>query len=109
MTKYSGYVGFAVEEEVEPGLWVNKVVRVKMKGDVLYEASNFSSDGRRNVEKVHDDLNVENRISLIAGRKSYKEFMNIAYLEYLGVKWEVKSVQLAAPRFIVTLGGIWNG
>ena len=35
MSKWNGHIGFAVNGEVEPGLWVDEVVEKAYKGEML--------------------------------------------------------------------------
>lgn len=104
MTKYAGLVGYATQEEIRPGVWSDTITEVFMRGDVLRLAGSHSSG-----EKVNDDLTLQNRISLIGSPYAYKNFLNIKYVTYMGVRWKVLGVEVPRPRLIISLGGVWNG
>ena len=106
MAKYYDEIGFAttVEEPEDSGIWVNTIVKKKYGGDVL--------DSTKRIEigdTINPDLNVSNRISIIANQFAMQNFQSIRYAKYLGAKWKVNSVQVQAPRLILSLGGLYNG
>ena len=108
MAKFAGLVGYALEKETSPGVWTNEVVERKMRGDVIRLSSSFRADGRRNIDKVHDDVSLDHRISLVADPFAYENFTCIKYINYLGQKWKVESIEVQRPRLILSVGGLWN-
>lgn len=103
MAKFSGNVGFTSQEETRPGVWEEVKTERTMRGDVLSLAMSVQSG-----DKVIDDINLNNRISLVADKYSYENFHNLKYIVYLGGKWKVTNVDVQRPRLILTLGGVWN-
>ena len=91
MSKWTGKVGFAVNGEVEPGLWVDEVVEKVYKGELLSD-------------------NLLNSISIIANPYAFEHCSSIAYVEIKGEKWKVTDIDASTPpRLILTVGGVYNG
>lgn len=103
MARYAGNVGFLVEEETSPGVWSAIEILRRMKGDVLRASSSFQGG-----DKINKDTTLNHRISLVGDSYLYECFMDLRWVEYAGIKWEVGSIELARPRVIVTLGGVWH-
>lgn len=102
--RYSGLIGYAMEVEGPPGVWKNSVVERKVSGDVLSPGSSFSSNGQQ-----LNDMQLTQRISVIADEFAYTNFTNIVYITFMGHKWTISSIQIAKPRLIMSLGGIYVG
>lgn len=105
MAKFSGTVGFTgIQEETSPGVWRNKTVERRMRGDVIRLAKNTVE-----ADKLVDDISLSHRISIVADKFSYENFVNLAWIEYMGVKWQVTSVEVERPRLVVSVGGMYHG
>lgn len=86
MSKWTGKVGFAVNGEVEPGLWVDEVVEKVYKGELLSDRWR-----RQNSIGVNDNINLLNSISIIANPYA----LNIAHrllTSNQGEKWKVTDI-----------------
>lgn len=104
MAKWYGKVGYMTTENTRPGVWEPKVVERPYSGDVL---SNMVK--RSETNKVNDDLNVANRISIVADPFAYENFSALKYVEFMGALWEVSTAEVQYPRIILTVGGVYNG
>lgn len=105
MARFCGNIGYAVQEEIRPGVFSNNHIReVEYIGDV--KTINFRQSA---TDKVEDDLSTTDVISVIADPFAFENFSNIRYVVYMGVRWKVSSVQIQRPRIILTLGGVYNG
>ena len=105
MAKYYGRIGYAAESvEIEPGVWVNKPVERNYSGDVLRNTRRYENSGY-----ATDNLNVNNMISIIADDFAFKHFGSLTYAEWMGTLWKVTNVEVAYPRLILTIGGVYNG
>lgn len=104
MAKWYGSVGFAKTVETEPGIWEPQIVEESYYGDLL---SNFRK--LQNSGEVNDDVNIANKISMLADPFAVNNFHSIRYAEYLGTNWKVTDVEVQYPRLILTLGGVYNG
>ena len=105
MAKYYGKIGFAttVEDPEGSGIWKNKITPRSYKMDVLNNVRRLEA-----TESVNDDINISNRISIVADPYAKLNFHSIRYAEYLGSKWKVSSVEVAYPRLTLNLGGLYN-
>lgn len=104
MAKWYGKVGYITTEETEPGNWEPKPVEIPYSGDLIKNISKWSTSN-----KVNDDLNVANQISIVADPFAYQNFQSIKYIEFMGAFWDVASVEPQYPRLILTIGGVYNG
>lgn len=104
MAKWYGKVGYITTAETEPGVWEAKSVERPYFGDLLKNVSKWSTSN-----KVNDDLNVANQISIVADPFAYQNFSSIKYVEYMGAVWDVSSVEVQYPRLILTVGGVYSG
>jgi len=104
MAKFYGVVGFAETKEIEPGKNVEQLTEYNYQGDVLNESSM-----RQAGEYQIDDLNVANRLSIVADPYANEHFSKIRYVHWMGADWKVSKVQVQYPRLILTIGGVYNG
>ena len=106
MAKYYDEIGFATtaEDPVGSGIWKETIVPKKYPGDVLSATRRIESS-----DTINPGLNVSNRISIIGNQYAMDNFHSIRYAKYLGAKWKVNSVEVLAPRLILSLGGLYNG
>lgn len=104
MAKFYGLIGYVVTKETEPGIYEEVVVENAYYGDVL-------KDSRRLQEraKVNDDITISNRISIIADPFANNHFHSMRYVEMMGTKWKITDVEVAFPRLILSIGGVYNG
>lgn len=106
MAKYYGKIGFAttVEDPVDSGIWKEKITARPYSGDVLNNTRRIEL-----ADNVNADLNISNRISIVADPYAKLNFHSMRYAEYLGSKWRITSVEVSFPRLILNLGGLYNG
>ena len=104
MARYYGSVGYANDTEPNPGVVVEEITTREYYGDVLYNTRRLENSG-----EVNDDINVSNKISIVADPYALDNFWKIRYATFMGQKWKVKSVDVERPRLILTLGGLYNG
>lgn len=106
MAKYYDEIGFGItaEDPVGSGIWKNTIIKKNYGGDVLNLTKRIEL-----TDNVNPDLNISNRISIVANQYAMENFHSIRYAKYLGVKWKVNSVEIQAPRLILSLGGLYNG
>ena len=108
MARFYGLVGFdrgEKEDPNNPGVWIsNCMVEKSYYGDILKHNRKWDSG-----ESTNDDLNVTNRISIVADDYAYKYCSGIRYVKWMNACWKVLSFDIAHPRIILNLGGVWNG
>lgn len=104
MNKFYGKIGYAISEETVPGVWVERIVERSYYGDVIRNIRRLQSS-----ENLNDDINVSNEISIVADAFANQNFHSMRYVEYMGTKWKVSSIEVKYPRLILSMGGVYNG
>ena len=104
MAKYYGIIGFAVFKETKPGVYQDEIAERDYCGDFLRNIKNYQNSGNAN-----DNLTISSQISIIADEYAYSYYSNIRYITINGTKWKVTSIDIQFPRFIISVGGLYNG
>lgn len=104
MNKWYGKVGYVETAEVEPGTWEEQEAERSYYGELVRNSSKFQTSGG-----VNDDRDVSVELSIIADPYLDLHFNSIRYVEFMGVKWKVNTVEPKYPRLILSLGGEYNG
>lgn len=104
MAKWFGKIGFdRGTVETAPGVWQPSIVEKSYFGDVQRNSRRLQTS-----DKVNDDLNISNEISIVADPYANENFHKIRYAVFMKTKWKVTDVEVQYPRLILTLGGEWN-
>ena len=103
-SRFYGEVGYAPTEVDETGVARETIIKRMYYGDVIRLSSKWQANENRN-----DDISVAHRISIIADEYAVQNFPYIKYVEWMGVRWEVKTIDVEHPRLILSLGGVYNG
>lgn len=104
MAKWYGAVGFAETVEVKPGVWEEQITERSYFGDLVRNVRRLQS-----ADKLNDDVNVVNEISIVADPFANQNFHAIRYIEFMGAKWKVSNVEVQYPRLILSVGGVHHG
>lgn len=104
MAKWFGKIGYTEMVETAPGVWAESVIVKEYYGDMLRNSRRFQSS-----DKLNDDLNISNELSIVADPYAINNFHSIRYVEFMGAKWKISDVEVSYPRLILTLGGVYNG
>ena len=104
MNKFYGKIGYAITKETVPGVWVEQIVERSYYGDVIRNIRRLQSS-----ENLNDDINISNEISIVADAFANQNFHSMRYVEYMGTKWKVSSIEVKYPRLILSIGGVYNG
>ncbi len=104
MAKFYGPIGFAENVKTAPGVWESSIVERKYYGDLLNNVRMLQNSGQ-----INDDINIANKISILADPYAKQNFHAIQYIEFMGTKWKVSNVSVEYPRLILTIGGVYNG
>lgn len=104
MNKWYGKVGYVETAEVEPGIWEEQETERYYYGELVRNSSKFQTSG-----DVNDDRDVSVELSIVADPYLDLHFNSIRYVEFMGVKWKVNTVEPKYPRLVLTLGGEYNG
>ena len=103
MAKYSGKIGYTSTVETEPGLWETKTIEKQCYGDLVRNTSGLVSGNSTN-----DNIRISNNISIVADQFACDNFQHIVYITFNGSKWKVTNVEVAYPRLVLTIGGLYN-
>lgn len=104
MAKWYGVIGYAETVETSPGIWEEKITEHSYYGDLIQNTRRLQTSGQ-----VNDDIEVANRISIVSDPFANQNFHSMRYVEFMGAKWRVSSVEVQYPRLILTVGGLYNG
>lgn len=105
--KFSGNVGYCVSQEGtgdREGIWEDVVVERHYYGDVLQNTQRWEQG-----MDILDDAKLTNKISIMADAVLFEHFSTLKYVEWMGARWKVTSIEVLRPRLILTLGGVYNG
>lgn len=104
--KFVGKVGFWEEEvEVKPGVFRSDIVEKTYTGEVYRNKRRFQSGENQQ----NENLVINNQISILSDLYARNNWGSIRYVIWNGVKWKVTSIEVAHPRLILEIGGIYNG
>lgn len=104
MGKWFGKIGYAETVETEPGIWEEQITERSYYGDIL-----SSRWMRQSSDKVNREINLSNRISIVADPFAIQNCSSMIYVEYAGTKWAISDIEIEQPRLIMTMGGVYNG
>lgn len=103
MAKYYGMIGFAETVETSPGIWKEQIKEYSYYGDLVRSSRRLEQSN-----KVNDDVNLSNDISIVADPFARENFHAMRYVTYLGTKWKVTNVDVQYPRLVLSTGGIYH-
>lgn len=104
MSRYSGKIGFAYEDEVSPGEYEKIITEKQYYGD-YYKVQRQN----RSQESTNDKLVIENEISIVGDPFSTDHMMDIVYATFLGKRLKVTHVTADSPRILLNVGEVYNG
>lgn len=104
MAKFFGAIGYVNPVEIRPGVWDDdRVTERDYFGEVIRNSRRLDT-----TDKVNDDINVGNSISIVADPFAYQNFHSMRYVVFMGSKWKITTVEVQYPRLLLTLGGVYN-
>lgn len=105
MNKFYGKVGFWFDDvEIRPGVHKPQFVERTYYGELLRNTNRWQSS-----QSQDENLTVSNKISILSDPYAHEHWPAIKYVYFNGVRWTVTSVEIAYPRLIFELGGVYNG
>lgn len=104
MSKWFGKIGYAIQEESEPGIWEEEIVERDYYGDLLTDNRKHQANSN-----VLDEITLSNMVSIIADPFAYNNCSCMAYAEIMGARWKITEVEVKPPRLNLTIGGVYNG
>lgn len=103
MAKWFGKIGYGESVETAPGVWDDVITEREYYGDVIKNNRRLQSS-----DKLNDDINVGNELSIIADPFANENFYSMRYAEFMGTRWKITNVDVQYPRLILSLGGVYN-
>lgn len=102
--KFCGHVGFVMSVEKDEGDFRQEAIEQLYYGDVMSNYRRVTSG-----DKLNDDVTLNNKISILANKFALDNMSFMRYVRWLGQAWSINSVELAYPRIILEIGGLYNG
>lgn len=103
--KYSGKIGFWIDDlEVRPGVYKSDIVERVYTGDILRNSQRWN-----NTEHINKNITISNKVSIIADLYLNEHLSSIKYIEWMGTKWCVSSIDINYPRITLEIGEVYNG
>lgn len=103
MAKFYGVIGYAESVELKPGVWGEEITEHHYFGDLIRDTRRLQT-----ADKLNNDINVANVISIVADPFANKNFHLMRYVEFMGAKWNISNVDVQYPRLLLTIGGVYN-
>lgn len=103
MSKFYGTIGYSVTTEIRPGVWDEVITERDYFGDLVRNTRQYQTS-----DKLNDNLNISNEISIVADPFAYENFHSMRYVKFMGAKWKISNVEVQYPRLILTVGGVYN-
>lgn len=103
MGKWYDAIGFETMVETEPGLWEEQIEEHMYYGEVTRNSRRLQS-----ADKINDDINISNQISIVADPFAVDNIYAMRYAKFMGTKWKVTDIEVQYPRLLLTLGGLYN-
>lgn len=104
MAKFYGAIGFAETIEARPGVVINRITERNYYGELIRNASRWSTSP----DSVNDNLNINNRVSIVADPYAVNNFHSMKYVEFGGTRWKISNVEVQYPRLILEVGGVYT-
>ena len=106
MARFYGKVGYGEPVESTPGVWNPEMIEFPYFGDVIRNARSLEQPG---TPQLNANITISNSISIVGDAYAREHFHLIKYVEWSGSLWTVTSVEVRAPRLILSLGDVYNG
>lgn len=100
--KYSGCIGY-YSSSTENGIVTHSISERRYCGDIVRNYTKWNEN-----EKINDDLNISNQISIVADPYAIANIGNMKYITWLGSKWKIEGIEIRYPRLIINVGGVYS-
>lgn len=104
MARWFGKVGYVTTAEESPGVWVEAPVEKEYSGDMTRNHKRYEGS-----DTLNDNITLQNEISIVCDPYALENFQYIRYVEIMGSRWRVTSVDVQYPRLVLSVGGVYNG
>lgn len=103
MAKFYGKIGYAETVETAPGVYEEQIVEREHSGDFVRNSGKLVTS-----ENLNSNVDVSTEISIVSDPYAMQHYLTIRYVEIMGAKWKVSSVEIKYPRLILSIGGLYN-
>ena len=100
--KWYGEIAFSGQVETEPDSFEERLIKKKFMGDML--RSHNINDSNTN---INIDVSLSNQLSVLLDPFLQNNFHKIVYVEFMGTKWTVSSVDIQDRRLLITFGKLY--
>lgn len=104
MAKFYGKIGYASMAITAPGVTSEVIKTRKYSGDVTKNYNKVESS-----EYLNSNVNIRNIISIVADPYALDNIYAMRYIEWMGTRWDVTSIEVLPPRLLISIGGVYNG
>ena len=103
--RFAGKIGFVrTVQNNDDSIWTTETTEKLVYGDILRDTRNNDKSSYLN-----DNFTISNQFSIVADDYTYHNLQYIKYVNYLGTKWRVTSVDaLPRPRLVLSVNGVYN-
>lgn len=103
MAKLYTIIGYAPSfQETSPGIYEEVIVQKYYYGELLRNTRRLEGS-----DKVNSDVNISNRISIIADPYALTNFHQMRWVNFMGAKWKIADVEVEYPRLILSVSGLY--
>lgn len=103
MAKFYGVIGYAETVETKPGSWNEQITEKNYYGELVRNTRRLQT-----TDKLNDNINVANEISIVSDPFANENFHSMRYVEFMGAKWKITNIEVQYPRLILTIGGVYS-
>lgn len=103
MARFYGPVGYVFTTDSGNSVFSEEVTERDYYGDIQRNYKRNENSGYLN-----DNIVFSNTISIVADPYARENYAYIKYVKLNGVAWLVTSVEVAYPRLVLSIGGVYN-
>ncbi len=100
--KWYGDIAFSNQVETEPDVIEEKLITRKFMGDITRAHNNNDANSNINI-----DVSISNQLSVLMDPFLQNNFHKIVYVEFMGTKWTVSSVDIQDRRLLLSFGKVY--
>lgn len=104
MARFYGQVGYVVDTETATDVTEQVPYERPYKGELIKNRQNLE-----NGVSTADDVTLSNQISIVSDPYALSHIFAMRYVKWMGSPWKITNVEVAYPRLILTVGGLYNG
>lgn len=103
MAKFYGAIGYSKMQEGSPGVHEETIIEKNYSGDIIRNSRRWET-----TENLNDNLLINNQFSIVADSFATSNLSCMRYVKWNGACWKITNVEIQRPRFIITIGGVYN-